>query len=112
MSVSAPAVAYEKKNRIAYITLNRPEVLNALNNELRQRLQEVINDFSYDPEMLVGIVRGAGGRASCASLTWPRRARSRALSFIPWTACTALKMRGMSGGCSRCFSASRTPGWR
>jgi len=36
--IKMPYVLYEKKNRIAYITLNRPERLNALGAELSQQL--------------------------------------------------------------------------
>ena len=35
-----PHVIYEKKGHIAYITLNRPERLNALGTELSQQLRE------------------------------------------------------------------------
>lgn len=54
---------YEKKGRVAYITLNRPEVLNAMNNQVKRELDEIWVDFRDDPEIWVGIVSGAGGRA-------------------------------------------------
>ncbi len=38
------ALIYEKKNRVAYLTLNRPESMNAINSELRQALNEAWND--------------------------------------------------------------------
>lgn len=56
-------ILYEIKDRVAYITLNRPEVLNAQSLELRARLKEVLADFDSDPEPLVGIMTGAGDRA-------------------------------------------------
>lgn len=34
-------VLYEKKEHVAYITLNRPDVLNAFNRAMHQRLREV-----------------------------------------------------------------------
>ena len=50
MVVSTPALKYEKRNQIAYITLNRPEVMNALNMEIRGGLQEALVDVRDDPE--------------------------------------------------------------
>lgn len=59
---------YEKRERIAYITLNRPEVHNALSFELIQQLKEAWRDFREDPEVWVAIVTGAGDRAFTAGL--------------------------------------------
>ena len=61
-----PAVLYETRNRIAYITLNRPEAMNALNREVRQGLNESLRSFRDDPEVWVAIITGAGGRAFSA----------------------------------------------
>ena len=58
-----PDVVYEKKGRLAYITLNRPESLNAMTNQMKKRLGEIWFDFRDDPEVWVGIISGAGGRA-------------------------------------------------
>lgn len=43
-------VTYEKKDHIAYITLNRPERLNALSRELMQQLQDAENNFAQDDD--------------------------------------------------------------
>ena len=56
-------IIYEKKDRIAYITLNRPRVLNALSRQLNQELDEALYDFRDDPEVWVLIISGAGDRA-------------------------------------------------
>ncbi len=56
---------YEKKNRIAYVTLNRPAALNALDDELNEELWRIWSDFSNDPAMDVAILTGAG-KAFCA----------------------------------------------
>src|SRR3972149_1748623 len=61
-----PAVLYETRNRIAYITLNRPGARNALNSEVRQGLNESLRSFRDDPEVWVAIITGAGGRAFSA----------------------------------------------
>ena len=56
-------ITYEKKDRIAYITLNRPRVLNALSKQLNRELHDALYDFRDDPEVWVGIITGAGDRA-------------------------------------------------
>ena len=56
-------IIYEKKDRIAYITLNRPRVLNALSRQLNKELDEALYDFRDDPEVWVSIISGAGDRA-------------------------------------------------
>ncbi len=56
-------VLYEIKDRIAYITLNRPDQLNAQNSEMRKRLREVYDDFDRNPDCSAGIVTGAGDRS-------------------------------------------------
>lgn len=75
MGVSTPTILYEKKDQVAYITLNRPEVMNALNQELRDGLQEALLDFRDDPTMLVAVLTGAGGRAFSAGMDLKDRAR-------------------------------------
>jgi len=61
-----PALIYEKKGRIAYITLNRPEVRNAMNSELWNGLVKAWIDVRDDPEVWVAIVTGAGDKAFSA----------------------------------------------
>ncbi len=61
-----PAVIYEKRDRIAVITINRPEALNALNAEVSAGLREAMIDFRDDPELWVAIITGAGERAFSA----------------------------------------------
>ena len=65
-------VIYEKKNRIGYITLNRPDVLNALDDDLNDALWQVWSDFSADDSIDVAILTGSG-RSFCAGAdlkTW------------------------------------------
>ncbi len=56
-------VIYEKKAHIAYVTINRPEVMNALNYETNVELYEIFNDFKQDDEMWIAILTGTGKRA-------------------------------------------------
>lgn len=60
-------IIYEKKGRIAYITLNRPEKLNAMNAELRTELDKTWIDFRDDDELWVAVISGAG-RAFCSGM--------------------------------------------
>ena len=59
-------VLYEKKGRIAYVTINRPEVMNSISPPVSDELYEVWSDFKNDPEVWVAILTGAGERAFSA----------------------------------------------
>jgi len=59
-------IMYEKKDRIAYITMNRPEVLNALHAPAHCEMYEAFCDFRDDPGVWVAILTGAGDRAFSA----------------------------------------------
>ncbi len=59
-------IIYEKKNGIGYVTLNRPQALNAYNLQMRDELYQVLGAIKDDPEVKVVIFRGAGERAFCA----------------------------------------------
>ena len=63
-----PYVIYERKGHIAYITLNRPDRLNALGAELMQQLREAETNFAEDDDAWVAIYTGAGDRAFCAGM--------------------------------------------
>jgi enoyl-CoA hydratase len=57
---------YEKKDEIAYVTLNRPQALNVYNIRMRDDLYQVLGAIKDDPEVRVVIFRGAGEKAFCA----------------------------------------------
>src|SRR5512136_1518611 len=59
-------IIYEKKDDIAYVTLNRPQALNAYNIKMRDDLYEVLRAIKDDPEVRVAIFKGAGEKAFCA----------------------------------------------
>ncbi len=58
--------SYEKNGRIAIVTLNRPERMNALHPPANHELHEIWNDFERDPDLWVGILTGAGDKAFSA----------------------------------------------
>ena len=53
-------VIYEIKEGIAYITLNRPEKLNAINPEMRELMWDAFQDVKNNPEVRCAIVTGSG----------------------------------------------------
>jgi len=55
---------YERKGKIAYVTLNRPDKMNALSTELIQELAKTWVDFRDDDNLWVAILTGAG-KAFC-----------------------------------------------
>src|ERR1044072_1584735 len=59
-------VLYEKKNNIAYVTVNRPKVLNALNNETWHDLRAAFEDARDDEAVRGIILTGAGDKAFIA----------------------------------------------
>jgi enoyl-CoA hydratase len=91
-------VLYEKRNRIGYITLNRPKALNALDDEINEELWSVWEDFDKDDSLDVAILTGAG-KAFCSGADLK--------TFIPkWENSSMLDIRrniptGIGGGITR-----------
>jgi len=56
----------EQKNNIAYLTLNRPEVLNALNKKLLNEIKESLEKIKTDQSIQAVIITGAGNKAFSA----------------------------------------------
>jgi enoyl-CoA hydratase/carnithine racemase len=78
-------VLYEKRDRIAYVTLNRPEARNAIDPETHELLWKTWEDFRHDDSLDVAIVTGAGD-AFCAGADLK--------TFIPpWMSATPRKVR-------------------
>jgi enoyl-CoA hydratase len=59
-------IIYQKRNNIAYITLNRPQALNAYNLKMRDELYEVLGAIKDDADVRAVVFQGAGERAFCA----------------------------------------------
>jgi enoyl-CoA hydratase/carnithine racemase len=58
-------VLYEKRGEVAYITLNRPEAMNAIDLETHQLLRQTWADFRDDSNLRAAIITGAGDEAFC-----------------------------------------------
>ncbi|MBI2861766.1 MAG: enoyl-CoA hydratase/isomerase family protein [Chloroflexi bacterium] len=58
--MSDQLVLYEKRDGIAYVTLNRPEKLNAFSSPLLAQFVEAVKRADADPELRVVVLRGAG----------------------------------------------------
>ena len=59
-------IIYQKKDSIALVTLNRPQVLNAYNIQMRDEIYQALAAIRDDAEVMVAIFKGAGERAFCA----------------------------------------------
>jgi len=65
-------ITVERDGPVTTITLNRPEVMNALHSPMHFEMDEALNEFASDPDQWVGIITGAGERAFSAGndLKW------------------------------------------
>jgi enoyl-CoA hydratase/carnithine racemase len=61
-------ILYEKKEKVARITFNRPKSLNALNTALLTELRDALEDAEADAEVRAVVITGAGDRAFCAGV--------------------------------------------
>jgi enoyl-CoA hydratase/carnithine racemase len=70
--MSLEFVRYEKRDHIAFITMHRPEVMNALHPPAHEELDGCWNDFAADDGLWVAVLTGAGERAFSAGndLKW------------------------------------------
>ena len=56
-------IKYEQKDFIAYVTLDRPEMLNAFNFEMLEQLRKVIESIQIHPDIRLVVITGAGHKA-------------------------------------------------
>jgi enoyl-CoA hydratase/carnithine racemase len=59
------AILYEKADGVATVTFNRPAVLNCVNHQILSELSIAFKDASWDDEVAVLVLTGAGERAFC-----------------------------------------------
>jgi enoyl-CoA hydratase/carnithine racemase len=58
-------ITYERKGKIVYVTLNRPQILNAYNDKMAEEINDAWFEFDADREAEVAILSG-NGRAFCS----------------------------------------------
>jgi enoyl-CoA hydratase/carnithine racemase len=82
-------VIFEKsQSGVAYITLNRPQALNAYNVQMRDDLYEILSAVRIDDEVRVIVFSGAGEKAFCAGadlkefLTAPSVVKARRIRIV------------------------------
>jgi enoyl-CoA hydratase len=107
-----PKVLYERDGRIARITLNRPEVLNAIDDDLPRELADAVARADADTEVHVIVLAGAG-RAFCAGYDLLRYAQgqsaSRYTQAMPWDPMQDYAMMMRNTECFMSLFRSRRP---
>ena len=63
-----PTMLYEKRDRIAIVTINRPEAMNAFTPDMLQAMDAAFADFNKDPDLWVAILTAAGEKSFCAGM--------------------------------------------
>jgi enoyl-CoA hydratase len=66
MSGTYEFILYDKADRVAWITLNRPEALNAQSDGLRAEMVDALENASQDDEVFVVVITGSGEKAFSA----------------------------------------------
>src|SRR5215471_156019 len=77
----------EKKNAIAYVTVNRPKVLNALNMATMEELRAAFHDIKHDAGIRVVLFTGSGDKAFIAGADIGELAKHDAVSGKEYTHC-------------------------
>ncbi len=61
-------IEFQREDRIAFVTLNRPQALNAITREMWQRLIEIWDEIRSDETIRAVVVSGMGDRGFCSGL--------------------------------------------
>jgi crotonobetainyl-CoA hydratase len=64
--MSYKSISFEISNNVAIVTLNRPEVHNAVNSQVCQEVGDALEVIANEKEIRVAIITGAGSKAFCA----------------------------------------------
>ena len=74
-SADPPRVRYQKRDHVAYVTLDRPDVLNAMDLRMHEELAQAWDDIEADDDVRVAVLTGAGERSFSVGQDLHERAR-------------------------------------
>jgi enoyl-CoA hydratase len=63
-----PTIRYEKQDRVAVVTIDRPDAMNALTKEMLGALDAAFAEFEGDDDLWVAILTASGDRAFCTGM--------------------------------------------
>ncbi|MBI4528679.1 MAG: enoyl-CoA hydratase/isomerase family protein [Deltaproteobacteria bacterium] len=72
--MSYEVLNFEVKDSVAYVTMNRPEAMNALNRKMTEEIIEACEEISARDDIRAAIITGAGSKAFSAGLDLKERA--------------------------------------
>ncbi|MFI6318532.1 enoyl-CoA-hydratase DpgD [Nonomuraea sp. NPDC050556] len=88
-----PRVRCEKKEHVAYVTMDRPQVLNAMDRRMHEELAEIWDDVEADDDVRTVVLTGAGTRAFSVG----QDLKERALLNEAGTEASTFGSRGQAG---------------
>ncbi|ANN20054.1 enoyl-CoA hydratase [Amycolatopsis orientalis] len=83
--MSETRVRYEKKDHVAYVTMDRPAVLNAMDRRMHEELAGIWDDVEADDDVRAVVLTGAGDRAFSVGQDLKERARLNESGVAPTT---------------------------
>ncbi len=75
-------VQIDKKTQVAYVGLNRPQRLNAINSKMREELPKVFAELREDPDVRVIVLKGEGGKAFSAGADIAEFTQGKPYQFV------------------------------
>ena len=91
MTVEFEDILYEVRNRVAWITINRPDKMNSFRGQTCDEIIKALNKAGYDREVGCIVLAGAGDRAFCTGgdQSAPTATTTAAApSVCRWKSCT------------------------
>ena len=83
LTQSAQYTALRVEGRVLHVTLNRPQVLNALHPQAHFELAHIFDAFAADPDLWIAVLRGAGDRSFCVGTDLKVRAEKGRDEYPP-----------------------------